>query len=397
MSFQTLKDFDFSGKTVLVRADLNVPTNEKKQVTDFTRIDRLKPTIDALAADGAKILILSHFGRPKGEVKPEYSLDFLAPVLADRWGCEVTFSGDSIGECARELTENIQPGTCGLLENLRFHSEEERNDEGFAKSLAALGDVYINDAFSVSHRAHASTEGLARLLPSGAGLLMEAELKALQAALEDPEHPVMAIVGGAKVSTKLSVLHNLVKKVDMLVLGGGMANTFLAAKGYDVGKSLCEMEMLDEARQVMDVAAQNDCEILLPVDCAVASEFKENAAHDICKADQVPADKMILDAGPDTARLLSEKMSSCKTVLWNGPLGVFEMKPFDYATNKVAVQAGALTKASVLKTVAGGGDTVAALENAGVADDFSYISTAGGAFLEWLEGKELPGVAALLR
>ena len=381
MSFKTLHDFDLNDKTVLLRADLNVPKHDGK-VSDFTRIDRLKPTIDYLKAHAKRVIILSHYGRPKGEENPEFSLSFLPSVLSERWETKIGFGEDS--------DEQIT-----LKENLRFHKGEEANDKEFAKQLASLGDVFVNDAFSAAHRAHASTEGITHLLPSAAGLLMEAELNALSTALENPQKPVMAIVGGAKVSTKLSVLHNLVKKVDYLVLGGGMANTFLFANNQMVGKSLCEEEMVNEAREIERTARAHNCQIILPRDSVVTSEFKEGADYETTMLPHFPEDKMALDAGEESIDHIIEILEKCKTVLWNGPLGVFEIKPFDNATNKVAQKVAALTKAKKLVSVAGGGDTVAALDNAGVLNDFSYISTAGGAFLEWLEGKELPGVAAL--
>ena len=394
MTFKTINDFDLSGKTILLRADLNVPVQDGK-VTDTTRIDRLKPTIDLLREKGAKTLILSHFGRPKGERKPKYSLAFLPPVLEKQWGAAVHFATDCIGDAAQKLADSLEPGQFGLLENLRFHPGEEKNDPEFVKQLAVLGDIYINDAFSAAHRAHASTEGLAHHLPTGAGLLMEAELTALNDALETPQKPVVAIVGGAKISTKLSVLDNLVRKVDVLFLGGGMANTFLFAKGVEVGKSLCEKDMAEEARQIMETAAGYNCEIMLPEYRVVVEELAPGAPYEICGTEDMPADKEAVDAAPESIKILGEKLQTAKTVLWNGPLGVFEMKPFDNGTNEAARIVAELTRAGKLVSVAGGGDTVAALENAGVAGDFSYISTAGGAFLEWLEGKTLPGVAAL--
>lgn len=395
MTFKTINDFDLSGKTVLLRADLNVPVDDSKSVTDTTRIDRLKPTIDLLKETGAKTLILSHFGRPKGERKEEFSLSFLTPVLEKQWGVEVQFAEDCVGTPAQNLAANLENGQFGLLENLRFHAGEEKNDAEFAKQLASLGDIYINDAFSAAHRAHASTEGLAHLLPTGAGLLMEAELNALNDALENPQKPVVAIVGGAKISTKLSVLDNLVRKVDVLFLGGGMANTFLFAKGVEVGKSLCEKDMADEARKIMQTAKDSGCEIMLPTDRVIVSELKEGAEFSMCDLESMPADMEAVDVGPNSIEELREALENAKTALWNGPLGVFEIKPFDRGTNEAARVAAELTRNGHLISVAGGGDTVAALENAGVADDFTYISTAGGAFLEWLEGKTLPGVAAL--
>lgn len=394
MSFNTLKDMDLRGKTVLLRADLNVPAKDG-QVTDTTRIDRLQPTIDYLKENGCKTLILSHFGRPKGERNAELSLSFLPPVLKQQWGVDVGFAEDCIGVPAQNAAASLNDGEFALLENLRFHAGEESNDSAFVRQLAALGDIFVHDAFSTSHRAHSSTEGLAHHLPSCAGFLMEAELTALSDALEAPERPVMAFVGGAKISTKLSVLKNMTQKVDYLFLGGGMANTFLYANGKSVGKSLCENDMADEARQIMDAAKENGCEIVLPTDLIVVKELSEDAPYETVDTDSVPADMMAVDNGPQTIAHIKEIMDQCKTVLWNGPLGVFEIKPFDTATNEVARYAAQLTSEGKLKTVAGGGDTVSALENAGAASGFSYISTAGGAFLEWLEGKNLPGVAAL--
>ncbi|MEM6812649.1 MAG: phosphoglycerate kinase [Pseudomonadota bacterium] len=381
MTFHTLNDIDVQGKTVLLRADLNVPVQDGT-VTDTTRIDRLKPTFEALKDRAEKIIILSHFGRPKGQENPKYSLAFLPPILTQQWGVEVGFGKDS-------------DQTIVLLENLRFDPREETNDPEFAKELASLGDIFIHDAFSTSHRAHASTEGLAHLLPSAAGLLMEAELKALSQALEQPQKPVMAIVGGSKISTKLNILNNLVKKVDYLVLGGGMANTFLFANNQMLGKSLYEYEMVNEAREIQKIAKEHNCEIILPEDCIVTDELKEGIQSETTILPQFPDDKMAVDIGAQSIEYIKTTLKSCKTILWNGPLGVFEIKPFDHATNEIAHEVAELTKQGSLVSVAGGGDTVAALENAKVSKDFSYISTAGGAFLEWIEGKELPGVAAL--
>ena len=394
MPYQTLETLNLTGKTVLLRADLNVPAKDGV-VTDFTRIDRLQKTADFLKGQGAKIVFISHFGRPKGEVKPEFSLNFLAPVIQDRLGLDVSFSSSCIGDEAKQQIDSLENGQAILLENLRFHKGEEANDPNFAAELAKLGDFYVNDAFSTAHRAHASTEGLAHLLPTAAGFLMNAELEALSNALEVPQKPVMAIVGGAKISTKLALLNNLVKKVDMLVLGGGMANTFLFAKGVEVGKSLCEKDMVSEAREIIKTAEAHGCEIILPKDRVIIKEFGENAPHSIVGAEDIPADMEAIDIGPDTVTMLTEILETTKTVLWNGPMGVFEVKPFDNGTNTLAQAVAAQTKTSGLVSIAGGGDTVAALENAGVASDFTYISTAGGAFLEWLEGKTLPGVAAL--
>lgn len=394
MTFQTLDTIDVSGKTVLLRADLNVPVQDGK-ITDTTRIDRVKPTIDTLIQKGAKIIVMAHFGRPKGEVKPEFSLSFLPATLEKQWGKSVSFASDCIGEAASSAIQNMQGGDILLLENVRFHAGEEKNDPAFAKELAGLGDVFVNDAFSAAHRAHASTEGLAHFLPSAAGRLMEAELNALAAALEKPEKPVAAIVGGAKISTKLSVLDNLVRKADYLILGGGMANTFMHARGISVGGSLCEKDMAEEANAISKAADENGCKIILPTDQIGVREFKANAPHEIVKAGEMNDDQESVDVGPETIATIIDILSGCKTVLWNGPLGVFEMKPFDNGTNEIAKKVSELTKSGALVSVAGGGDTVAALENAGVADGFTYISTAGGAFLEWLEGKTLPGVAAL--
>lgn len=393
MDFQALKNIAVTGKVVLLRADLNVPA-EAGVVTDTTRIDRLKPTIDFLTQNGAKTLILSHFGRPKG-VTPEFSLKFMLPALEKSWGVKVGFADDCIGAQAESAKAALQNGQVTLLENVRFHAEEEKNEAGFTKELAKLGELYCNDAFSAAHRAHASTEGLAHHLPSCAGFLMEAELNALSAALEKPERPVMAIVGGSKISTKISVLENLVKKVDYLFLGGGMANTFLVADGIEVGKSLCERDMVPEAKRIQTAAKAANCQILLPVDRVIVDAFGENAPHQIVPTTEMPADREAVDVGPLTIAMLREKLSLCKTVLWNGPLGVFEVKPFDSGTNSAARAVCEFTAHNGLVSVAGGGDTVSALEHAGCADDFSYVSTAGGAFLEWMEGKPLPGVEAL--
>jgi len=395
--FRTLDDFEVGGKTVLVRGDLNVPMKDGT-VTDTTRLDRLAPTLLELADKGAKVVVLSHFGRPKGKADPGFSLKPVVPALEKALGGRpVAFAEDCVGPAAEAAVGRLSDGGILLLENVRFHPGEEKNDEEFARGLAALGDIYINDAFSAAHRAHASTEAIARLLPSAAGRLMQAELEALSRALEKPARPVVAVVGGAKISTKLDLLGNLVGKVDMLVLGGGMANTFLHAKGVNVGASLAEKDMADAAREIMGKADAAGCELLLPVDGIVAAEFKAGAeSHDV-PIDQVPDDRMILDIGPKSVEMLSLKIQGAKTVLWNGPLGAFEIEPFDAGTNAVAGLVAALTKEGRLLSVAGGGDTVAALGKAGVEDAFSYVSTAGGAFLEWLEGKELPGVAALRR
>lgn len=392
--FKTLDDYQFDGKTVLVRADLNVPMKDGA-VSDTTRIDRLAPTLTELSKAGAKVVVLSHFGRPKGGPDPKYSLQPVVDAVSKAVGQKVAFAPDCVGPQAKEALAKLHGGSIIVMENLRFHPEEENNDPGFAKQLAELGDIYVNDAFSAAHRAHASTEALARLLPNAAGRLMEAELKALSLALENPERPVAAVVGGAKISTKLDLLGNLVRRVNLLALGGGMANTFLYARGTAVGASLCEKDMAEQAREIMAIAEQAGCEILLPRDAIVAKEFKAGAESQVVAIDQVPADSMILDVGPATVEYVTLKLQGCRTVVWNGPLGAFETRPFDAGTNAVAGSVAALTKAGRVLSVAGGGDTVAALAAAGVEDAFTYVSAAGGAFLEWLEGKDLPGVAAL--
>jgi phosphoglycerate kinase len=394
MSWKTLDDMDLKDKVVLVRVDINVPV-EAGRVTDATRIEKIVPTIKEVLAKGGKPVLLAHFGRPKGAVVPEMSLAVTLPALEAALGQKVAFAEDCIGSPAKKAVAAMGPGDVLLLENTRFHAGEEKNDPAMAASLAALGNVYVNDAFSAAHRAHASTEGIAHLMPSCAGLLMAAELKALNAALGDPQHPVAAVVGGAKVSTKLDLLGNLVAKVDHLVIGGGMANTFLVAQGIDVGKSLAERDMAETALGILDKAKSAGCKIHLPVDVVVAREFREGAPSETLPANACPADAMILDAGPQTVAAVSAVFEASRTLIWNGPLGAFEIAPFDAATNAAARKAAELTKAGRLISVAGGGDTVSALNKAGVADDFSYISTAGGAFLEWMEGKVLPGVAAL--
>ena len=392
--FNTIDDLDLDGKVVLTRVDINVPV-ENGQVTDTTRIDRIVPTIKDIQAKGGIPVLLAHFYRPKGKRVDSMSLRQIVPALEAALGQTVVFADDCIGGPAKRVVAALKPGDVALLENTRFHEGEEKNDATFAASLGALGQVYINDAFSAAHRAHASTEALARIMDAGAGRLMEEELKALDAALGNPERPVVAVVGGAKVSTKLELLGNLIEKVDHLVIGGGMANTFLVAQGIEVGKSLAERDMADTAREIMDKAKTTGCTIHLPVDIVVAREFKEGADNEVLPVDQCPADAMILDAGPQTVDAIRELFARCKTLIWNGPLGAFEIAPFDRATNAAAQAAAEATKAGTLVSVAGGGDTVAALNRAGVADDFTFISTAGGAFLEWMEGKELPGVAAL--
>ncbi|HIJ44387.1 MAG TPA: phosphoglycerate kinase [Rhodospirillaceae bacterium] len=395
-SFKTIDDLDVQGKRVLVRCDMNVPM-KNGNVTDATRIERSLPTIKDLLAAGAGVIIMSHFGRPKGQVVADMSLKPVAAALAKALGRDVAFAGDCIGDDAEKAAQLASGGGVAMLENLRFHPQEEANDAAFAGKLAELGNIYVNDAFSCAHRAHASTEAIAKMLPSAAGRLMQAELVALSDALENPERPVAALVGGAKISSKMTVLGHLVSKVDMVIIGGGMANTFLFAQGIDVGLSLCESDMADAAKGILDKAAEAGCEIVLPIDAVVAKEFAEGAASETVLLDAIPADAMILDVGPASIADLTARLSQCKTLVWNGPLGAFEVKPFDTATNAVAAEAAKLTAAGSLLSVAGGGDTVAALANAGVQDQFTYVSTAGGAFLEWLEGKELPGVAALSR
>lgn len=392
--FKTFDDLDPSDKTCLVRVDLNVPMADGK-VSDTTRIDRILPTIRELSEKGAKTVLLAHFGRPNGQIVPDMTLKQVVPALTQAVRKPIAFAADCVGATAEQAIAGLMSGDIILLENTRFHAGEETNDPELARDMAKLGDIYVNDAFSAAHRAHVSTEGLAHLLPAYAGRTMQAELEALSAGLGNPVAPVMAIVGGAKVSSKLDLLQNLMTKVDMLVIGGGMANTFLAAMGKDVGKSLCEHDLAETARHIMDTAAENQCEIILPVDAIIAREFKANAAHEIVSVDQVPADAMMLDVGPETVALISTRLDQTKTLVWNGPLGAFEMEPFDKATVATAQHAGKLTEAGKLISVAGGGDTVSAMNHAGVGNQLSYISTAGGAFLEWMEGKPLPGVDAL--
>ncbi|MFV1531008.1 MULTISPECIES: phosphoglycerate kinase [unclassified Phaeobacter] len=394
MGWTALDKMDLAGKRVLVRVDINVPV-EDGRVTDDTRIQRVAPTVKDILAKGGTPILLAHFGRPKGKVVEEMSLRPLVPALEAAFDAPVTFAADCRGPAAEAALAGLPAGAVLLLENTRFHAGEEKNDAALAAEMAQLGDIYCNDAFSAAHRAHASTEALARLLPACAGRLMEAELTALDAALGQPQRPVTAVVGGAKVSTKLELLGNLVGKVDNLVIGGGMANTFLAAQGIDVGKSLCEHDMADTAREILTKAEAAGCKIILPVDVVVAREFKSEADNETVAADACPADAMILDAGPQTVAAVADTLSASKTLIWNGPMGAFEIAPFDAATNAAAQQAAALTRSGALVSVAGGGDTVAALNQAGAAADFTYISTAGGAFLEWMEGKTLPGVAAL--
>jgi phosphoglycerate kinase len=394
MTFRTLDNVDVASKRVLLRADLNVPVRDGK-ITDLTRIERLSPTIRELIGKQAKVIVCSHFDRPKGKRVPGMSLAPMATALGEVLGQHVRFVEDCVGVAAEQAVELLQPGGVLVLENTRFHAGEEKNDPEFAKGLAKLADIFVNDAFSAAHRAHASTEGVAHLIPAYAGRLMQAELEALHAALGNPQRPVAAIVGGAKVSTKLELLGNLVGKVDALIIGGAMANTFLAAQGKNIGKSLEEAEMHATAREILAQAAASKCRIVLPVDAVVATDFKPNPPTQTVSVDAVPSDTMILDVGPASVEALIDLLPTLKTLVWNGPLGAFETPPFDAATTALAKAVAEATTAGKLRSVAGGGDTVSALRHAGVIDKMSYVSTAGGAFLEWLEGKTLPGVAAL--
>ncbi|MFT6556844.1 phosphoglycerate kinase [Sneathiella sp.] len=394
-AYQTLDQLEANGKTVLVRVDLNVPMNDGK-VSDFTRIDRVAPTIKELTEKGATVVLLSHFGRPKGQIVPDMSLEPVAHAMSERLGIKIGFFNTCVGNEAMDAIRATGSAGVILMENVRFFAGEEQNNADFAASLAALGDLYVNDAFSCSHRAHASTEAIARLLPAYAGRNMEAELTALSAALEVPARPVMAIVGGAKISTKLDLLFNLIEKVDNLVIGGGMANTFLNAKGVDVGASLCEHDLADTANEILAKAEAVGCDIILPEDGVLAKEFKEHAKNRTASVLEVGSEEMILDAGPQTVSHICSRLTDCKTLIWNGPLGAFEIEPFGTGTFAIAEVAKRQTQNNKLVSVAGGGDTVAALSKANVTDSFTYISTAGGAFLEWMEGKDLPGVKALM-
>ena len=394
MTYKTLDDLDLAGKRVLVRVDINVPMREG-MVTDATRMEAIRPTVLEILERGGKPILLAHFGRPKGKVVPELSLGQLAEPLAGVLGVPVRFFGDCVGTQAEAAAAALPPGEVLLCENTRFHPCEEKNTGAFADELARMGDVYVNDAFSAAHRAHASTEGLARRLPAAAGRLMQAELQALAGALTEPQRPVIAVIGGAKVSTKLELLGNLIDKVDQIIIGGGMANTFLAAQGFDVGKSLCEHDLAETAREIKARAQAASCELVLPSDVVVAREFKPGAASEVVAVDACPPDAMILDAGPASVKDIVARFAVARTLVWNGPLGAFEIEPFNAATDAAARAAAELTEAGRLLSVAGGGDTVAALNASGSAARFSYVSTAGGAFLEWLEGKTLPGVAAL--
>ena len=388
--FRTLDDIDVKGRRVLVRADLNVPMKDGV-IGDTLRIERQAPTIRELAEKGARVIVLSHFDRPKGKVVPSMSLAPIAPALAKELGRPVAFADDCVGASAETAVARLKDGDVLLLENTRFHVGEEKNDLDFAKQVAKLGDIFVNDAFSAAHRAHATTEALAHLLPAAAGRSMEAELTHLANALENPKRPLLAVVGGAKVSTKIALLENLMKRVDVLVIGGGMANTFLAAQGFEIGKSLCERDQMETAKAILKAGGK----VILPVDVIVAKEFKAHAPYRTVPVREVADDEMILDVGPATVEAFAKELDNVATVVWNGPFGAFEMEPFDRGTVGAAKAVAARAKAGKLLSVAGGGDTVAALNHAKVADDFSYVSTAGGAFLEWLEGQELPGVKAL--
>jgi phosphoglycerate kinase len=392
--FHTLDSANLKGQRVLVRVDLNVPIQDGK-VSDATRIERILPTLNEIAGKGGKVILLAHFGRPKNGPDEANSLKPVAAALAEHLGRPVAFASDCVGEPARAAIAKLADGDVLLLENTRFHKGEEKNDPALVAQLAELGDVYVNDAFSAAHRAHASTEGVAHKLPAFAGRAMQAEIEALSKALDQPVRPVAAVVGGAKISSKLELLGNLTKKVDYLIIGGGMANTFLAAQGKKVGKSLCENDLLDTAREILANASANKCQIVLPVDAVVAKEFKAHAPSRVVSVDEVGDDEMILDAGPRSVAEVEAVLAKAKTLVWNGPFGAFELEPFDAATNAVARDAARLTTEGKLLSVAGGGDTVSALNHAGVAEKFTYVSTAGGAFLEWLEGKVLPGVEAL--
>lgn len=395
MVFRTLDDLgDIKGKRALVRVDLNVPMADGR-VTDETRMRALLPTVLELADKGAKVLLLAHFGRPKGAKHSEMSVSMVLDALQEVVGREIMFVPEVAGDVVAQSVGILADGDIALLENTRFWAGEEKNDPELARAVAANGDFYVNDAFSAAHRAHMSTEGLAHILPAYAGRSMEAELKALEAALGSPEHPVAAVVGGAKVSTKLDVLNNLVKQVDHLIIGGGMANTFLAARGVHVGKSLCEHDLADQANAIMDAADAAGCTVHLPYDVVTSREFRANPPVRTVNVHEVAADEMILDVGPAAVEALADVLKNCRTLVWNGPLGAFEIEPFDAATVSLARTAAALTREGSLVSVAGGGDTVAALAHAGMTQDFTFVSTAGGAFLEWMEGKPLPGVDAL--
>ena len=391
MKFNRLEDADLSGKTAVVRVDFNVPRHEDGKISDATRIESALPTINHLRKAGAKTILLSHFGRPKGEHKPDLSLNFIIPTLSEMLGTPVSFHE----KLSETVTQSMSAGDVVLIENTRFAPQETQGDSGMAQYIAKHGDIFVQDAFSAAHRRHASSAVVGEYLPAYAGLAMERELDHLAQALEHPKAPVMAVVGGAKVSTKIDLLSNLVERLDVLVIGGGMANTFLAAQGHDVGKSLCEHDLADTARSILKNAKAASCKVVLPIDLVVASDFKAHAPHRTCGLDDVKADEMILDAGPETVNLIADHMDRAETLIWNGPLGAFELAPFDTSTVEAAQYAAKLTAAGELIAVAGGGDTVAALKHAGAASKFTFISTAGGAFLEWMEGKALPGVEIL--
>ena len=393
-AFKTIDDLDVAGKRVLVRADLNMPMKDGR-ITDASRMEKTLPTLNDLLDRGAGIIVMSHLGRPGGQVVAELSLAPVAQTLTETLGRDVSFAADCIGPEAEKAVEAVSEGGVAMLENLRFHGEEEANDVVFAGKLAELGHLYVNDAFSCAHRAHASIEAIAHLLPSAAGRLMAAELDAFGQVLESPQHPIAAVVGGAKISTKMAVLGHLVERVDLMIIGGAMANTFLNVQGFDVGRSLCEPDMAETAKTIIAKGIEAGCEVALPLDAVVAKEFAEGVESETVLLDAIPADSMILDLGPATVADLLGRLQDYKTLIWNGPLGAFEIKPFDFATNALARKVAELTADGGLLSIAGGGDTVAALVNAEVSDQFSYVSMAGGAFLEWLEGKELPGVAAL--
>jgi phosphoglycerate kinase len=393
---KTAAGIDVAGKRVLVRADLNVPVKDGR-VTDVTRLERVVPGLLDLANRGAKVIVISHFGRPKGAPAAEFSLKPVADRLGVLLSRPVAFAGDCIGEAAQKTVAALQPGSVAVLENLRFHKGEEKDDPEFAAALAKLGDIFVSDAFSTAHRAHASTDAVTRLLPSYAGPLMMEEINALRSVLDKPKRPVAAVVGGAKVSTKIPVLTNLAAKVDKLIIGGGMANTFLLAQGVGIGRSLVEPDLVGTAHEIMHAAKARSCEIVLPADVVVAAKFEAGAPSRVCPVLETPSDQMILDVGPKAVAHYIDVLSRCSTLLWNGPLGAFEIEPFGAGTFKLAGAAAEATQAGKLTSVAGGGDTVAALNAAGVTQQFSYVSTAGGAFLEWLEGRELPGIVALTR
>ncbi|MCZ7596031.1 MAG: phosphoglycerate kinase [Hyphomicrobium sp.] len=395
-NLKSIADADVAGKRVLVRADLNVPVADGK-VTDATRLERILAGLKDLSARKARVVVISHFGRPKGGPDPTMSLAPVAAKLAELLGRPVQFVDACIGDKAEDAVSRLAPGDIAVLENLRFHAGEEKNDEAFVTALARSGDVFVNDAFSAAHRAHASTEGLAHVLPAYAGPLMLEEISALRAVLEAPQRPTAALVGGAKVSSKIPILKHLLSKVDKLIIGGGMANTFLMSHGVDIGKSLAEPDFVDTAREIMAEAKARGCAVVLPEDAVIAREFKSGVAHAVVPTLAVPSDALILDVGPRSVAHMTDVLKECRTLLWNGPLGAFEIAPFGEGTFALARAAAQLTKQGRLTTVAGGGDTVAALNAAGVTQDFTYVSTAGGAFLEWLEGRDLPGVAALVR